>query len=77
MSLKLEFEPLMENETKTKEFEYFRVKVSEIINKISVNGKIVFYYIDTLNKFELKENTTELSDNELLNKISSLNDFLN
>ena len=77
MSLKLKFEPLLENETKTQEFEYFRVKVSEIINKISLNGEIVFYYIDTLNKFELKENTTELSDNELLNKISSLNDFLN
>lgn len=77
MSIKLSFEPQLKSEKQTKEFEDFRIAVSEIFNKLNLNGKVIFYYIDVLNKFELKENTTELNDSDLLNQISSLNDYLN
>ncbi len=59
----LDFKGFLPMEEKPEQFEKFRKIASEVL--ADFNGKLTFDYISTYNQFDISENTTEKTDDEI------------
>jgi len=73
--VKLKFKPFLPKQEKPEKFDTFREIASSVYKNL--NGSLTFIFIESLNQFEIEENTTEKSNAELKNMLGENSNYLN